>query len=261
MPILDILLKLFKGIKLGPLINIHIDNRKTEIHYDESNNTLHLGYPNHKEVIKELLSPAIDEGFAVLEQGTTEKLLAIKKSYEDASNKIILDFFSDKIPHSDLQIWRASLYLRDVYNSNGNVGTLKHDICTKYGDRGNNISNLCSAGYCESFIMPLYDYLKIQEGFVKEDFQNIYEQVVVDFPYALFINHRMREDEVIRVVKDKVETNLIYGFKSLKIHGISADNCTKIRKAIEFLETEGFKFEKREVMERPNVIVATLKFL
>jgi hypothetical protein len=72
-------------------------------------------------------------------------------------DKTMLKFFKDKIPKEDFEALRVSLFIRALYKDNENIFQVKKDVIKKFGERGKNITNLCSAGYFENFIKPLYE--------------------------------------------------------------------------------------------------------
>src|SRR6218665_477814 len=67
--------------------------------------------------------------------------------YNDAKDNQILTFFKEVLSKRDWEALRDSLFLRFEFSKGNSVKELKQDITVRYGERGNIISNLCTAGY------------------------------------------------------------------------------------------------------------------
>lgn len=114
------------------------------------------------------------------------------------------------------------------------------DIIARFGERGKNICNLYTAGYFDSQIKPLYEEVGTSDLL---QFNQIYEQIVTESPYAVFIHAEMSVKNVGETVKQKMEISKKYGIKYLNIHGIGKDNVDKITILIkEFMILISFVF-------------------
>lgn len=209
-----------------------------------------------KEKLLGQLPPLLKEGVDVLEG-------EFKETRDDYNEKInirksqgLIEFFLDKIPASDIPILKASLYLRSVLESKGETQRIKKDIMLRYGDRGKNISNLCSAGYFENWIRPLYEKMSKFPWFTKKRFTTAYNEIVTYYPFATFVHRGMSEEEVEKEIVQKIETREQYGVNILNIHGIGQDNVAKIRNVVDKLKPK-IKFQKR-IEEEGDIIVVKL---
>lgn len=240
---MDLLDKLSKIIsidfsKLKKLVNhIHIlsDNQHEKVTVNDNkkvvNITINIGKLESKNIpqLQSVLKGLVTKNDALLiEDGANKTLKDFKGVDSQAENRQFLEYFKGKIPARDIEILRASLYLKSVYERGGNVSQLKQDIMNRYGDRGKNISNLCSAGYFTSQIKPLYAEMYSQPNFSAEEFLKIYEIIITESPYAVFINARMSEIDVKKEVLNRMEIGRKYGIKYLNIHGIGKDNADRI---------------------------------
>ena len=150
----SIAVHLFHDIKIDKLFHIenHNDNRNITVN-------INLAQLNEKDKIKwqQIIRASVEGEDKLLLEDNATKLL---ESFEQREGKNeyaeIIDFFKHKIPSSDLEILRASLYIKSLYDKGEPVRDLKSGLMYKYGERGRNISNLCSAGYFTSYIKPLY---------------------------------------------------------------------------------------------------------
>lgn len=213
-------------------IHILSDNKieKTIIH---DNRVVNINVGNVDSQTLPKLQQAIrvavnQEGKLLLESGAKKTLDDFQKIDSLEKNRKLLEYFRDKVSPTDIAILRASLFLREVHKKGQSVGQLKLDIVNRYGYRGANISNLCTEGYFESLIQPLYEEMVAQKDFTLEKFQTAFEIIVTQFPFAVFISNRMTQNAVKTEVIKKMEINKKYGIRKMNIHGIGASNVEKI---------------------------------
>jgi len=252
------------GIQItSPLLSIKFANNSynnTNVHnvpyyYDESKGELILNLNEMKSAqkvaLKEVIAESIGEGNKLL-QTETEELLQNLYRYkrENTNDKQILEFFRPIIPPTDIEALEAALYLRIIFKKRGDIQKLKSDIINSFGSRGNNITNLCSAGYFEGFLMPLYNSNK-------EAFKKLYEAMVGQSAVAFFVHHNMSQVEIAKGIKKKLSISKKYGIGFVHIHGIGVENVSKIKKCINE-ERKSFDFFDRNTFEKDNIIVIEL---
>ena len=244
----------------SPLISVNIIknsgnvSKDKEYIYDKEKGEIEIFYDHLNNEKKIKLQPIIKESFIEENKIFENKSLHLLKDlYEyqrsKDSDKVILNFFQSKIPKEDLEALEASLYLRKKFKERKEVRGLKHDIITRFGDRGNNIANLCTAGYFENFFIPLYN--SSQEGFKK-----IYDVVVGRGIMAVFVHSQMTKEEIIKNIKNKIEISKKYGLKFLHIHGIGETNMNTIKKFVE--ENKNLFFFNKDIFEKDGIIIVEL---
>ena len=165
----------------------------------------------------------------VLSQGALEVARDISKEhqYDD-----LLHYFSDKIPSSDVPILRAALYMRKLLDEGVHVDSYKQDIVASYGPRGANIANLCSRGYFESQIKPLYEQLSQRPNFTPQMFIDSYDVLVTQAPFAVFVSGVKSDAELTAELEHKIQYNRMYGIHHLNIHAIGMDNVHKLQELL-----------------------------
>lgn len=188
-----------------------------------------------RETLREFVSI---EGIPLLEQKASTTIDDFRGVEQKPESQKLLEFFRDKLPPADLNALRASIYLKEVAGRGENISHLKRDIIQRYGHRGNNISNLYSSGYFDSQIKPLYEEMFVQPNFSSDNFNNAYEIIVTESPYAVFINSSMSSEEAKECVLQRMEVSRKYGIKQLNIHGLGHDNVTKIQLLLVELERD-----------------------
>ena len=249
MGLLDKLSKLLKVVDFSKLKKFHIhilsDNQHENLTINDNrkvtNVTINIGklepkkIPQLQTIVKSLVTKNNE---LLIEDNASKTIEDFKEVDSQTENKKLLEYFKGKIYPRDIEILRASLYLKSVYERGGNVSQLKQDIMNRYGDRGKNISNLCSADYFTSQIRPLYEEMYSQPSFSAEDFLKVYEIIVTESPYAVFINIRMSEEDVKNEVLNRIKIGKKYGIKYLNIHGIGKDNVDKIANLLKELTSK-----------------------
>lgn len=205
-----------------------------------------------KEELKPIIKEYIQEGNMLLKTDTSEKLKKVElyNKKDNKDDKRILEFFKDIIPSKDLEALEISLFLREGFKNGYDIKEMKRDIRKKFGDRGNNISNLCTAGYFETFISKLHNET------LKEEFNELYEQIVSNYILAVFVNEQMSVFQITEEIKKKINASLRYGFKFVDVHGIGTQNINKIMSCIE--NNKDFDVFEKIIFERGNIIIVKL---
>lgn len=253
---IKISLNISPTIKLVKVDNSNNASAGKEYVYNEKENVLVLNAKNLTEdknqELKSITKEYIQDGNMLLKDDASRKFQEVesynKKGREN--DKQILEFFKDIIPPKDLDTLEVSLFLRDEFRNHYDIKEMKQDIRRKFGDRGNNISNLCTAGYFENFLTELH---KVST----ERFKELYELIVSNSVLAVFVNAQMSDFQVADEIKKKINASLQYGFKDVYIHGIGTQNINKIRRCIE-KNKEFFDFYEKIIFERENVIIVKL---
>jgi len=244
-----------KLLSNGKLIEIH-DNRRV----------INIGVGAFKgrkrKQLGEILRQAIqEEDHLLIEEGSKKVLDDFSAVDSTPENKQVLNFFRDKIPPEDIEILRTSLYLKSLHErgrSRELVGKVKEDIGRKYGQKGRNIANLCTAGYFTSIIKPLYEELSARPDFTIEQFRSRYEIIVTQYPFAVFVSRVMTVGDLKKKIKAKIKRNKRYGVRKLNIHAISMENVSKIQEVLPTLEKEFTK--KPEIDSGQNFINVRIWF-
>lgn len=143
------------------------------------------------------------------------------------------------MPSSDVPILKSCLYLQEKYEQGDKeelVSRLKKEIRKRFGDRGAKIANLCSALYFDQYIVPLFADLK--QSYTKEQLINIYNVIIEESVFAIFVSSFVKEDKLKKKILDKIESNKKYGVRFVYVHGIGKENVKKINKIIDLIATE-----------------------
>lgn len=248
------------NLKVNLLNNI---NNNSPVIYDKRTQILNIDLGKQSpEVIKNILSSLpemVDAGFPTLKLTSTQKAEDYLEKIGVSENQKLIDYYADKLPVGDLVILKASLYLKSVLNKGGETISIKNDIAKRFGARGRNISNLCSANYFNTVIKTVYESMAEAEDFKKEMFWKEYNFIVDIYPFAVFVNIGMGEKEIKKTILEKIKWNKKYDHHELNIHGIGKININKITNVLKEIEKE-FDIKDKTVNLERGIIVIKLVF-
>jgi len=258
------LAKLFQIKRLFRDVKLFSDNRQENKTYiDKRTQILNINVfkidSQDEEQLQKVLKKTVQEENQLILEKESDKLFEELLSF-DPKNHEELDYFKGRIPYKDLPILRASLFLKSQYEASKSVDKLKTDIMTKYGDRGKNIANLCSAGYFQKIIKPLYQHMSSKPDFTQKEFEARYEIIVMQFPFAVFVSRAMSHNEIKKIIIQKIEINKKYGVKYLRIHGIGGENVKKIKEVIQDKEIESKYTALPEIDSGQEFITVKISF-
>lgn len=173
-----------------------------------------------------------------LEKGAKEEIDDIKEKLNLRTIRDTLDFYRDKISPEYLDALEASLYLREAFKEDKDIERMKRDIIQHFGPIGKNISNLCSSGYFEGYIMELYLEMSRQPNFTLQKFQQRFKEIVRDSPFTVFVNQYRKKEDIKNEINIKLRKFQDYGIGFLAVHGIGTENVKIIRETLSELENE-----------------------
>lgn len=201
----------------GPVLNIHIEELKVE---------------DAKKIIELLKSEAIP-GTKIIEAETEEVLEEGQKLLDGGDE--ILEYFRKLLTPEDIAILKSSIVLSRIHDKGAPVAQLKQVLVEKHGHRGAVISNLCSANYFETYLKPLNEELSQRKDYTIETFRTYFDDLIADFPIAIFISRRDSSSNLLPVVTDRISKNRSYGIDRLNIHAIGTDNVKTASELVEKL--------------------------
>ena len=185
-----------------------------------------------KDLLHEIIRKVHEDG-ELLWKSTKKQVLLNYTEYAKAGNssdKNILQFFTDVMPKGDYDALKMALYLRDQNAKGRDISVYRKDIRDRFGERGTNISNLCSAGYFDSEFQKLYNEVS------KEEFKEYYEIAVGKKARALFVNVHMDEDQIQQEFEVMLAKAIKYHMSEFRIHGKGKTNVVNIKKFITNLQ-------------------------
>ncbi len=206
-----------------------------------------------KHLNSNLLQNFSQKKICFLENDTKASIESVQKFLKLSENEELFTFYKNKIPDHDLEILRAACIVKKAFDTRSDIGHFKQDIWKKYGERGNNITNLYSTGYYDK-IKKLYISMSKFSNFKKEKFDEIYEKIVNN-SFIIFVKKKMNANDII----EEIEQKLKYKITVIHIHGIGSRNIDTIKKCLIQIEKK-YKNINKTVNEENNIIFVELNF-
>lgn len=203
--------------------------------------------------IKSVINDALNQdGIPILRDRVDQEVNLISSTTQSSD---LVNFFRSKIDNSDLLILESSIYISEVYKSNRSKGSkLKGELIERYGERAKNISHLCSAGYFETYFMPLYKSLSTRPDFEIDEFKRTFDFIVRTEPFTVFVSMSDTQDDTLDSIQGKLARCQRYGIKQLNIHGISEENLKKIDNALDDENVKEFFSNSPTVTKKGDVV-------
>lgn len=229
---------------------------------DQSSKTLKINILKaikEKPQIKKLIQEAVlvDDN-PIFDKKYQNRIENIKQSEALDKQQNFLDELKGKIPNQDFNILKASIYVKEQFDlRNPDADMLKAGIRQRYGVRGNNICNLYSEGYFQSLIIPFYREMSAQAGFELKTFKRVYEVIVTQSAFSVFINARMSQKDILKTIRAQLVRNIKLRQHYINIHGIGKEVIKRIRAAVTDLEEE--KAHVFSTTERTTGIAITVR--
>ena len=245
--------ELIKGYayKKGTTIILDVDGTsqeakiETPYSYDPEPAILPLVAPileqKNKPLLLEIIKKVFEDGGLLLKVDKESALKSYQQYLSQNPNQKTLAFFENIISKDDYLALKMSLYLRSESEKGKNIFSYKNDIRNKFGERGANIANLCTAGYFESEFMPLYNEVD------RKNFDEYYELAVGKKARALFIHSGMSKEDIEKSFDGMLLKALNYHMVDFRIHGIGTVNVSVIK---EFINTKPTSSEDKFVIQK-----------
>lgn len=166
------------------------------------------------------------------------------------------------VPAKDIPIIKAALFIRRLHHQGANVSKYKQLISQKYGSRGNNITNLVTAGYYENYLTYIYNHLMESEEpeFASLVFNDIYEEAVTQYPFAVFVAITKPYDQLKEEVINKIRLNLLSDQHMLNIHGIGKPNSKTISALLKDDDITRFYVSEPDSVELEKTVYVRIYF-
>jgi hypothetical protein len=193
-----------------------------------------------KRALKKIVPELLEEAGAIVSANNTatvDEVLEALPSINVASKN-----FASIIPSADVPLLNACIYLRLKFNNGECVEALKEQIVRVYGTRGGNFANLCSAGYLETWFVPLYEELlrayPDNPNEARARFLIHYKTILNESPWTEFVSEAASAAKVTAHIVDKMNRNLANGVRYMNIHGLGEKNAKKIEGIISEIEKQ-----------------------
>lgn len=231
------------------IISENKSSNKEPIYYDSDKKQIILNdslLGQHDDEVWKAISEFAQQKGNRLIENKTENYLEKLKNYNPSENNAIIEFFKRIINPEDHKILRAAQFI--IQQENIDIHYLKKGIRNRFGDKGNRIVNLLSAGYF-SFLKELYN---IDTSL----FQEIYNQLVTEDVLTIFVHNDI---DIMTELELKIKKFKMYKLKLgfIHIHGIGKNNTNKIKKFVDE-NSENKKFVIKNKIEKDKVFIVEI---
>lgn len=242
--------------------SIHIDSEKKKssrlykVEVGKKTVVIYLNSlsPKQAKSLQRAIKEEFQHGHIIIIEDTNVELIDKLYNYNDKEDNRLLAFFKDVLSAPDWEVLRDSLFLRSEFKKGNQISAYKASLIQRYGQRGNTISNLCTAGYFENPMLPLCQASKAE-------FYAYYDIAVNRGITALFVNYNMTIQDITDEIKRMVISAKAYGLTYMHIHGIGNNNIGKIKTFLKQNEKKmGFIVRKVFADEKLHVYVAEIIF-
>jgi len=215
--------------------------------------------PTQKQQLLEIVKSAglEDPAQPLLEEKASEETTQLAELYDDDP---LIAYFQGKIPNDDMPILRSALFIKNAHAQGRPVDRYKIELRERYGKRADIISNLCTAGYFESHIKPMYEELERRPNFSREMFMENYDIMIKGTPFAVFVRRSQSYSDLSGEVEGKIITNQRYGRKTLNIHAIGAENVSVLNSLLQDETITQYFSAEPSTKREGNIMVAQIFF-
>jgi len=248
--------KLLSGFKIGS------DNTVAQ-HVTHVNKQIVFNLPKFdkegQQILQDTIKGILAKNDELIGENSSEAIQGLI-SQEKSSSEEILNYFRTRVSPDILGLIRSAYYIKSFHDKNDRkvVTMLKAQLGQRYGKRAYHLTNLCNEEYFDVDIVPYLKKLE-QEGLLqKDDFEEMFLDLVDNFPTAVFISSRMTLEEIEEEIKKQMEQNKKSDIDYLTIHGINKENVNSIEKVIYAIESEGNILGK-ETVKKGDIVKITIR--
>ena len=197
-----------------------------------------------KRLVQSIIVKLHNEGELIFKSSKQNTLVGYQSYNEKNQDQKTLEFFKEILNKDDYSALKMSLFIRFLMKSKKPVSIYKQDIREKFGERGANIANLCTAGYFEEEFIPFYN------DYSAEEFFDYYELAVGKKARALFI-HSSMTTEMIEIEFDKILSKAIkYHMVDFRVHALGAQNVRIIKDFFKTIDSKDYNIVWKKKYER-----------
>lgn len=205
-----------------------------------------------RPLLLDLIRKVHESGDLIWKSDKKEALSFYQDYIEKNKHQSTLEFFKDILSRDDYSALKMAFFIRFQMELKRPVYTYKKDIRDRFGERGANIANLCTAEYFENEFIPFYN------AYSQEEFSEYYELAVGKKARALFVHVGMDMEQIETEFNAMVEKALKYHMKDFRVHGLGVQNVKTIKEFFaDKKHSESDKYFIQKVIEKvtPSLVI------
>lgn len=160
----------------------------------------------------------------------------------------IVKYFSKYLPDEEVELLQRCLYLRleweddSTYTDSRQMTDRKSDLRRKYGNKASVVANLSSSGYYDEngYMREVFKKIERAPTLGPTDYQQIYNQMLQDEPFCVFISGKHRVHNIKELILSKINAYDKYpiSLDFVDARGQGGENRAKLEQAILELQRE-----------------------
>lgn len=206
--------------------------------------------PEEEEVVLEIIRQLHNDGELIFKSSKEETLKSYTAYSEKNKDKKTLEFFENILSKDDYSALKMGLFIRKLMEEGKPIFTYKQDIRERFGERGANIANLCTAGYFEEEFIPFYN------DYSEAEFKEYYELAVGKKARALFVHSMMSAEDLENEFSQMLNKVVKYHMKNFRVHGLGNKNVNAIKEFFnkKNMAAENLFWQKKYEKKDPVII-------
>lgn len=215
------------------IFNININSNNSTNHVDGRSLKLSTKDKETWPKVSALLATEIDAKEALVM--ATPAYLAYKRLGLPKCDEDKIRILRPVLRPVDIRAIKAALAVRKLFHEKANkdeVYLRKGEIRERFGDRGIKICDICSAGYLETMIIPLYHELAALPDGIRK-FKDQFDIIVENNAFSVFIHGAMGVKSISTQILTQFGYNCRAGEHYVDIHAIGRQNIEKTKAAID----------------------------
>jgi hypothetical protein len=205
------------------------------------------------ESVEELFRESTDRDKQALESGVDDEGIQETLSY---FRSILPEHYTDTL-EAALHMRKQEAMMDDV--PEGWARDRRRDIAEKHDGETYQLINLCSAGYFDEgrYLRQLYEEMREEEDYKEGDYAEVFEQIIVQRPFTIFISSSQQASDVKREIYSTVQNRKRHdvNVEFIDVRGMGKENRQKIQDAVERIAEEASDFQVDVRNERPEMVL------
>lgn len=169
----------------------------------------------------------ISENQVVIEEHAEGRIEEMREVEAQPDNRALLNSLQPYLSSQDYLALRSALVLQAQFKAGQPVIKLKAELLNRFGTRGTNIANMCSAGYFEQVAQYVSQH-QGDHGFSVERFRGNLERFITESAYAFFVKSTLSDIAVAETLSQMIYRNARYGQNTLVIHAFGSRNVARV---------------------------------
>lgn len=182
-----------------------------------------------RQIAREIFEEFNNRGARIVSAKSVDEIAGYNDYAQKSGDEDLVEFFRNKISSFDLQILKTGFYIRHLTNCREFEKAKQiRANAVRANSRAQNIINLVTEGYFESYIKPIFE--ESDDTAALEH----YDEVVTYLPEMVFVHNEMTVFDIVEKVESKIAQRARYHaveVKRIMVNGIGLQCVQNIMEA------------------------------